>query len=401
MSLPHPLGRRRIVVAGALTLGLLATTLTTSTASTFSGAPTSAGPVRATLLALKETAAQAKLNAIVVTARKPPVFKAPGPAIDVAPLKGKTVFALVDDQSIPFNQSVISGLKAATAAAGLRLQLGDGANVTTQDLQLIKNAIAAKDAAIIVSATDPATLASGLSAAKAAGIPTVALFDGDPTLPTPALKTKIGLTGDATYCYTCTGRLVADYALLKKGKVNATVLYDSSSAEGRDLYDGFASEVKKYCFSGCSVKGVTVSAANAAQGNTSGAQVAAQNPAENVIFPTYDYQTAYVLPPIQAAGAAGRIMVVTENADLAQMQDIKNGTAVKLEIGNPVAWDSWGAIDQVARALLHKPNVASENLPLRLFDSVNIGTLNLSADPGTWYGGANYQADYKKLWGLG
>ena len=38
-------------------------------------------------------------------------------------------------------------------------------------------------------------------------------------------------------------------------------------------------------------------------------------------------------------------------------------------------------------------------MPVRMFDTDNITSIDLTANPATWYGGASYQADYEKLWG--
>jgi ribose transport system substrate-binding protein len=128
--------------------------------------------------------------------------------------------------------------------------------------------------------------------------------------------------------------------------------------------------------------------------------VAAQNPKVNAIFPVYDYQMAYMLPELAAASASSRINLLSENADLAQMQELEQGTAVKVDVGNPVEWDGWAAVDEALRAVKGLPAVADEKLPVRMFDTDNIKSINLTANPASWYGGSDYQADYQKLWGV-
>ncbi len=82
------------------------------------------------------------------------------------------------------------------------------------------------------------------------------------------------------------------------------------------------------------------------------------------------------------------------------MQEMAQGTAVKVDVGNPVAWDGWSAVDEALRALKHMPPIANEEVPVRLFDVSNVKSVNLNDNPANWYGTATYGLDYEKLWGL-
>jgi hypothetical protein len=80
------------------------------------------------------------------------------------------------------------------------------------------------------------------------------------------------------------------------------------------------------------------------------------------------------------------------------MQAIAAGEQV-IDVGNPTVWDGWGAIDAALRAILGT-DVPVEAAPSRLFDSENIKSIDLKADPGTWYGSTDYRLEFKKLWGV-
>ena len=71
----------------------------------------------------------------------------------------------------------------------------------------------------------------------------------------------------------------------------------------------------------------------------------------NVIFPGVDFMVAYITPVLKAANADKRIMVLSTNADLAPMQTMAAGGSVKADVGNPIGWDAWGAVDQAYRAI--------------------------------------------------
>jgi ribose transport system substrate-binding protein len=341
------------------------------------------------------------LKAALAAAVKVPHWEAGGPAISAKGMAGKTVF-LLNDSSNQFTTSFNAGVAAAAKALGMKFTTGNGNSVATQDVQAIDNAVTAKVAVIILLAQTPATLASGLVKAKAAGIPVIETFIGDPSLPSAADK-ALGINADATYCYSCTGKLAAEYEILKTGgKVDSVVQQFAGSPPSDATAAGWKQAIEQYCPKTCSVKYDDVTmGANTVQEIQSGTQVAAQNPKVNAIFPVYDYQMAYMLPELQAANAANRIDLLSENADQAQMQEMASGDAVKVDVGNPVEWDGWAAMDQALRAIMKLAPVVNEKTPVRLFDTANVKSIDLTANPASWYGGANYAQDYEKLWGLG
>jgi ribose transport system substrate-binding protein len=341
-----------------------------------------------------------ELKSLLSASRAPSTFTAPGPAIDTSGLKGKTVFVLADGNN-QFTQSFLAGIEGAAKEVGMTVKVGNGNSVTTQDIQVLQNAVTAKVSAIIDLAIQPQLLSTAFKKAKAAGIPVIEAFIDNPRLPTAEEK-DLGIVADATYCYACTAKLIAAYELLRTGpKINAYVQHFPGQPASEAVVEGWKDAMAKWCKSGCKTTYQDIpSTANIGPAMQNAAQVAAQNPQTTLLLPVYDYQIAYAEPAVRAAGATSRINIDSENADLAQMQDLANGGNTKVDVGNPVEWDGWGAMDQVFRALLGKAPVVDEKLPVRMFDSTNIAQLDLSKDPATWYGSADYAASYSKLWGV-
>ena len=162
---------------------------------------------------------------------------------------------------------------------------------------------------------------------------------------------------DATYPYSRTGQLAAEWEIAQTGgKVNSVVQQFAGQPPSDATAAGWNAALKQYCPSTCSSSNDNVTfGAQTVQEIQSGTQVAAQNPQVNAIFPVYDYQMAYMLPELTAASASSRIDLLSENADLAQMQELKQGTSVKVDVGNPVEWDGWAAVDEALRALKGLP----------------------------------------------
>ena len=349
----------------------------------------------------KLTASQvASLEAALTAGRRPSHWRAGGPAFSAKGLKGKTLF-LLNDGTNQFSASFASGVEAATKDVGMTFETGSGNSSTTQDVQVLENAVNAHVSVIVLTAETPSTLSSALLRAKAAGIPVIETFIGDPHLPSAADK-SIGIYADATYCYSCTGALAAEYEILKhNGVMDSQVSQFPGSPPSDATALGWVKTLKSYCQKSCKVVDNNLSlSGNYVQAIQQATQVATQGGQINVMFPVYDFQMGFMLPEIEAAGAQKRIDMASENADLAQMQELKAGISVKVDVGNPVAWDGWGAVDQALRALKKLPAVADEKVPVRLFDTSNVNSINLSANPASWYGGATYGADYLRLWGL-
>jgi ribose transport system substrate-binding protein len=386
-----------LAVAAALLAACGSSKSTTAAPAASTGSATDTGSSSGTL-----SAAQiAQIKADLASAAAIPTWKAGGPAFSAKNLAGKSVFLLAAPTN-QFSQSFISGVKAAAHAVGMSFSSGGSADeISTQNVQDIDNAVTAKASVIIIEALDPATLSSAMVKAKAAGIPVIETFIGDPQIP-PASEQSIGVYADATYCYSCTGKLSAEYEILRRdGKVDSVVQQFPGSPPSDATALGWKEGIDEFCPKTCTISYDNLTfGAQTTQQIQSGGQVAAQNPKVNALFPVYDYQMGFILPELGAANAANRIDLLSENADLAQMQEMASGTAVKVDVGNPVSWDGWGAMDEALRALEKLPPSANEQLPVRLFDTANVGTINLKADPGSWYGAPNYVHDYEQLWGV-
>jgi len=364
-----------------------------SSSATPTGSSSSSGSLSAATLS--------QIKADLTTAAAVPSWKAPGAAFSAKSLAGKKVF-LLGTNANQFATSFISGVTAAAQSVGMSVSVaGSANNVASENVQDIENAVTAHANVIILMAVAPVTISTGLAKAKAAGIPVIETFIGDPQVPSAADK-ALGVYADATYCYSCTGQLAAEWEIVQTGGKVKSVLQQFPGQPPSDATaKGWIDTLKKYCASSCTTTEDNLTfGAQTVQQIQSGAQVAAQDSSVNAIFPVYDYQMAYMLPELNAASAQKRIDLLSENADLAQMQEMNQGTSVKVDVGNPVAWDGWAAMDEALRALKGLPAVEDEQLPVRLFDTDNIKSINLGANPATWYGGAAYQADYDKLWGV-
>ena len=187
--------------------------------------------------------AQARVNAALAI----PSFKAPGPAFDASKAKGKTVFYIANSESLQFTQVVHSGAAAAFKAAGVKLITEDNMASAATTATLISQAIAAKANVIIIQSIPSKLITAPLMQAKAAGIPVIQLFETDPQLP-PASEKALGVVGQVTYCYSCAGKLLADYAIANSnGNVDAMTIEDSDVGVSAPEIAGIKSEYGVAC----------------------------------------------------------------------------------------------------------------------------------------------------------
>ena len=107
-----------------------------------------------------------------------------------------------------------------------------------------------------------------------------------------------------------------------------------------------------------------------------------------------------MLPAVHAANAEGRVKIVSFNALPAMMTSLRNGDVVAADIGTSGQQLGWALADQILRVLTHHKPVLDVQLPIRLFDAHNIGSIKLTAPQQTWYGNLDFGSAYERLWGL-
>jgi ribose transport system substrate-binding protein len=333
-------------------------------------------------------------KAAIAAAEKPGgKFRVPGPAFNARSVRGKTIWAL-GDLAVPYFAQNAQGIKEAAAAAHATAHIFSS-NPPTVDAYTrgISQAIAQKAAAILVGGLDTHLFATQLRAARSKGIKVIG-FSGGPGTQLPAKGDFVN--GYADPCYPCAGRLMADYAIAKSnGSADAIVFWSSDVVKpGNAQLNPIKAEFKK-C-SGCKLSIVDVPEAQwtTLQSATQAALV--RDPNAKYLLPLYDGMVPFMTPAVRGKS----VKVVSFNASPSVMQEITPGGFMEADVGAASIRYGWSIADQTFRAIAGKPPVASEKLPVRIFDLSNIKSINPGASTDTWYGGQNYRARYKKLWGL-
>ena len=322
-----------------------------------------------------------------------PPTSAPTPAADA------NVWVVPCGKVIPGCETPAEGAVEAGKAIGWKMTIVDGALGVGDGYSVaIRQAVAAKADAIIVTGIDCDFAKGGLQAAKDAGIPTINFggFDcADAPLFTAEVKHSANYPrfGDFMKAWGAARARWLIKATNGKAKVINTFATDSKTAQYPS--EGFTDELKKDC-PGCSivdtVKFRVADVAGPLAQKFSAALLA--HPEANAVDPTFDsFILAGAMP--QAIAGTSRKMTIIGGEGLAPAISLVHAGQVGAEVGFDYGWFGWGAVDTTNRVLAGKPTVTE-----------GFGWQTLDADHNLPAGGQGYKTDfdyrsaYKAAWGI-
>lgn len=386
-----------VVLLMLLSVGLAACGDEAGESTTTTAAPTTTAATTTTAGAPGQAAAQARVEELT----GPAAFMFTGPAITVGDqLQGKRIYAIGNGLQYFFVRNWLAGVNEAAAELGMTVTAVDAS--TSDPAGLIDQAVTQGYDIILIQSVDSGTVAAPLTDAMAAGIPAIELTTTDPQLPT-ADQTARGVFGVVTFSYSGAARDLANVVVADGGAGAAAVIYRVPGlVVSEAMAVAFQDEMSTLCPT-CSVS--VVDAPFAQWGNlqalTGTAIEANADAAKLYLVPPFDSMVpSGVAAAIAEKGVADTTFIVTYNGTDAGLSAVADGT-VLADIGGPQYWLGWATVDQVARALLGQPPVEDEMLPERIFSAANIGGIDLTATEAEWYGGTDFRAEYRTLWGIG
>lgn len=381
--------RRRMASTAALALAATATLLTASCSSTSNTASSSASVNNSVA-----TAAGAFVDKYTAV----PAFSSPGPAFDPSKARGKTVFVIPVSASVPFNTYVGKNLTTALQNFGINTIYYSATGQVSQWVAGMNTAISQHVAAIDLIDIDPAVVGPQIAQAKAAGIPVIV----DHFLDTAhtnysGYQNVAGIVGAP---YNLAGRLEAAWALKQTGGKGTFVMVQSpDSLSSTDVAIGIQSEMSKDCPK-CHLVNVNVPFNDwSTRMQTAVSSALTSNPDTTYVLPVWDGMVQYIKPAITASGKTGKVHISTYNADPFALQDLQQGNAVTMNLGESYSWLGYALADQTLRVMTGQPPVSDEKVPVRAFTAANVGETGHPPAINTGYGNA-YLNGYKKLWGL-
>lgn len=339
----------------------------TSSSAPATEAAASAVSSAASSAATAPSACPAEVTDAVTAAMEPSPLVAPTATLDLASLKGKSIWYITNSQN-QFSKEMSDGVEAAGKAAGVDITVFDGQNSTSKYSEGINQAIAQGADGIILMAVQPAVVTEDLAAAAKAGIKVLSTLNGDPTEPVAA-----GTFGNFTADYTADGKLMADYALADSDCKADVVVVQSSPVHVWDLAaKGIESQITQVCPDDCSVKVLDIDPAKIPTDTGSQLLTALQvDPDVNYVLPVWDSSMPYVAPAVASAGSSAKVLAhdgISASLDLIAKHQGQDGTVAM----PPPGWIGWAAFDEVARAILGDDDPGYV-IPTRLVTSENVG----------------------------
>lgn len=330
-----------------------------------------------------------------------PTFTAPGPAIDVSGVSGKSMF-LIPLVPNPFNQSIEDTMESIAGQVGMDFTIYANEGQPSQWVQGMNAAIAANpDIIVLNTAPDPRLLQPQLQAAKDAGIPVVVthFYDDSSPVPPDCDGCAAGVTALVTAPFYVAGEAAANWVIQdSQGTANILVIgaEDALPSPGTivKIQETFANNCP-----GCTVKVINIPIADwntKTQGEVQSALTA--DPSITYVYPLYDAMVAGAVPAVETVGRADSVKVLSYNGSPYVLEFIQNGNIAAMDVGEDTVGIGYANMDQAFRILLGLPTVP-ERTPIRIFDATNVDEAGTPPTVGTGYGGALAEG-FLQLWGL-
>ena len=337
-----------------------------------------------------------------------PSFTAPGTAIDVAKLKGKSVF-VIPATSNDFDNGVEAQMKTIAGQYGIKYTEYNNQGSPAEWVSGMNAAISQKpDLIILNTALDPRQVSAQLKQAKSAGIPVLAthFFDEDysKSLGTPCGGTaelcSAGLTATVNAPFNAATRVEADQVIAdSKGKGHVMVITASDAAPTAGMVEAAKDEFSQHC-PGCKVDVVDIPVSEWATKIQPQVQTAlTSDPNLKYIMPLFDFGASFAASGINAGGKAGQVSIVSYNGTQNVLQLMAKGNSVLMDVGESLNWLGYAFMDQAFRVMAGQPPV-DEKTPIRAFTKANVGVLGSPPDITKGYG-TSYADGYAKLWTSG
>jgi ribose transport system substrate-binding protein len=327
-----------------------------------------------------------------------PAFQAPGPAINVASLKGKTVYSIPQSSAIPFLATTEQAEAAIAKHYGLNFVEYPTQGTPDGWIRGIGQAVATHASGLLLNALDPRLVGPQLQQAKSAGIAisSAQFFDLSQTAQAPSTLGAVRADD-----FTEAAKLEADWTISDTGgHADVVVVENQEQLSTVAMVDALKSEFAQYCPS-CKVQYLNVPSTDWATKIQPDVQSAlAADPGINYVIPIYDPMSQFVIPAITAAGKTGSVHIATFNGTPFALKDLAQGNVIRMDIGENLDWLASANMDEVFRAMLGQPGVSNEHTALRVFTKDNISDTGNPPAYNLGFGSA-YTSGYRQLWGSG
>lgn len=331
-----------------------------------------------------------------------PEFKDPGPSLDAAQLKGRTIAIVAVDMRVPAIAEVAGDVKKVAAELGMTTTLFDAKSTAGGMQQGMQQAINNGADAIISDGLAIQLVTKEIKAAKDKGIPTIDVINTPPVAGQPGQGSDPNIFGNVAPDSRLAGELVAATSIVQTdGKAKVALMNTSELTVAPTIIKGMEDTIAK-C-DDCEVLTTTDTSLNDWSTGIPGvtATTIRSHPDLNFLLPIYDAMAIFATAGVQQAQATGKVKIASFNGTAAALDLVKKGDVLVADVVQNNEWAAWAAVDQAMRGML-KMEPADPVLPTRYVDTESIKDLDTSS-PATVYAGLfgdGYKSGYRALWGL-
>jgi len=309
-----------------------------------------------------------------------------------APAKAGAVIVGLSDGTSE-GKALDASMEAAAKVLGWTYQTLDGAGTPDGAIAAFDKALALKPAGIHIDGSFVDYLTEGLAKATASGVPVVCTAClGDPL---DALK-DTSIVGKAEVDEW--GKAVASFIEVNSAQDAVLELFAYGTGAPAEFDQGLQTALLQYC-EPCSTTENLIDLADPTIVPADAVSTAMQlDPLVNWASFAPGALSAYLGAALTAAGIAPETVKVVGWAPTAE--NIK-ATAAGTEsawLGYPVSIVGWRVMDQFAR-ILGGEEIVVAPLPVQLLTAETAGTAAVDAE-GNYVGVADYEAQFKALWGV-
>ncbi|MGW1092390.1 sugar ABC transporter substrate-binding protein [Streptomyces sp. NPDC002596] len=337
-------------------------------------------------------AARGSAQALVDKASGRTVFSKPGDAFDISAARGKTIYVVTLDNSIPYVRAVLNGMTEAGRQAGVNVRVFDSKGSTSTAGKGVEQALATDAAAVVAFGINLSEVSGAVRAAQQAKVPVISAFNVDANAPL-----EEGAAGAVSVDFYDSGRILAAHAVTATdGPVHASYQHLPSVATFTALKKGLQDGFKEFCRSGCSLSVDDLNQADFKQGaERVTSSTLMRNRKLNWVFPAIDGIAQFTVPAVEAANRP-EVQTSSINAVTANLEFVRDGRVQSADIGNNNSWLGWAMMDRSLRAIAGQ-KADTTVVPLKLFVKDNLKGKDL-ADEDALFDGADYRGGFTALW---
>lgn len=322
-------------------------------------------------------------------------FVAPGPELDATDLRGEELWYVSLGQAIPVLAVEQNGMKQAAEALGMTLTICDGKFQPAVAAACVNSAVSAGAAGVIMDSVTTASVSTAITNATENEVPVLALA----AIGENSEWVAYGTNGDEWSHEGAAQWIVADSD--GEARILGTRVQDDTGAI-YDIEEG-ALPVIEAC-SDCTYDVATYTSGTVPNVPSAVSTALLRNREINYGFPQFDFLVPLFNQGVRTAGMTANMKIVSTNGVLSSMQMVRDG-GQDADIASNRNYSGWLAIDAMLRMLkgLEVPAKQDWEIPIRIFDSTNIGDVELTesaAMSGEWFGPLDYQDSFQQLWGL-